>query len=109
MARKTPTIEATLFIDDTTWTVSGTYYAGSKDYFCKSFGNYLPGDPPEVEDITIVNDETGAEINFDSLDRETQRLVEDAIADAASDYARDREADEGDRAYDEWRDREAGY
>ena len=26
-----------------------TFTPGTKDYFCKSFGNWLPGDDPEVE------------------------------------------------------------
>jgi hypothetical protein len=36
--------------------ISYDYSPGSKDYFCQSFGNWLPGDPPEieVEDVELI-------------------------------------------------------
>ena len=39
--------------------VDVTYHKGSDAYFSKSFGNYLPGDPPEM-DIDILGHEAEA-------------------------------------------------
>ena len=93
-------IEAGVTVDDVDYTVTATFHAGTRDYFCKSFGNWLPGDPDELEGITVVADATKAEVSFDGLPVKTRRYIEDALMDAverdayacAEDYA-EREAD----------------
>jgi hypothetical protein len=74
------------------WTIDGAcvaevearvtydYSPGSKDYFCQSFGNWLPGDPPEVEIEKVELIEIGSK---------KPRLVpcHDFLADLISDYA----------------------
>jgi hypothetical protein len=41
--------------------VTYDFTPGSDDYFCKSFGNWLPGDDPEVEieDVELIGSPKG--------------------------------------------------
>ena len=60
--------------------ITYSYSAGCSDYFCKSFGNWLPGDPPEIEIEGVQLIELGAK---------KPRLVPcpDALADQIAEYA----------------------
>ena len=79
---------------------------GTRDYFDRSFGNWLPGDPADVEvdSVTIC----GVSVPFDALPKDAQERIVEAVMDAAEDEARCAEADAADRAYDEWKDRRMG-
>lgn len=59
--------------------VEGTYTPGSKDYFDKDFGNWLPGDPFEIDEI-IITSITG-EFTLDGLPEysELEQLIEEQI------------------------------
>jgi hypothetical protein len=67
--------------------ITARYYPGSRDYFDKSFGNYLPGDPEDVEVLKAVAVDAGADVeavleDTDAID-EAARMAAD---DAAEDY-----------------------
>ena len=99
-------IEAGVTIDDVDYTVTATFHAGTRDYFSKSFGNWLPGDPDELEDITVVADATKAEVSFDDFPVKTRRYIEDALMDAADcearAYAEDYAERRADYAAEKW-------
>lgn len=63
--------------------VRGSYYPGTSDYFDKSFGNWLPGDPPEVQVERVSR--VGSTDSFDpsTLTRRDQEQLDDAVAAAA--------------------------
>ena len=42
------------------YTVLAQYTAGSADYFDRSWGNWLPGDPDEIEVLSVAEEESGA-------------------------------------------------
>jgi len=58
------------------------YSPGTSDYFCKSFGNWLPGDPPEIEVENVELIELGFNVK-------QPRLVPcpDFLADLIAEYA----------------------
>ena len=97
-------IETVVTIDDTDYEASASFSKGSKDYFDKGFGNWLPGDPDELEDIEVKNAE-GIEVDFEAFSKEAQRYIEECLMVAAEEEAISRESDEGDRRYDAMRDR----
>lgn len=96
-------ISVSVSIGDREYEASGRYYPGSSAYFDAGFGNYLPGDPSEVTDIEL-RDEDNQIVDLDSLDRAALAYVEERLADAADTAVADHLADLGDRAYDESRD-----
>jgi hypothetical protein len=95
-------VETTVTIDEKDYEVSGSYTRGSSDYFDKSWGNWLPGDPDELEDIEVTLD--GVDVPYDSLPEATRKYIDDCLVDAAAQDARDAEDSEADRAFDEARD-----
>jgi hypothetical protein len=78
-------VSATLYdSEDRAVAIRGTYHAGTSDYFCKSFGNWLPGD---AEDIDILGGEAEDEgANVDEVLADVARC-EEAIREAALDSA----------------------
>jgi hypothetical protein len=95
-------VSTTVTIDEKDYEVSGSYTRGSSDYFDKSWGNWLPGDPDELEDIEVTLD--GAPVDYDALPEDTRKFIDQQLVLAAEEDARDAEADEGDRRYDAWKD-----
>jgi hypothetical protein len=75
--------------------IRGTYHAGTSDYFCKSFGNWLPGDSEDIDILGGEAEDEGA--NVEEVLADVARC-EEAIREAAC------EDDGGDDAYDRWRD-----
>lgn len=85
MKRKTSRYEvsATLYdSEDRAVTVRGTYHAATRDYFCKSFGNWLPGDPEDIEILGGEAEDPGA--NVEEVLADEERCVE-AIRETACD------------------------
>jgi hypothetical protein len=95
-------VSTTATVDDKDYEVSGSYRRGTAAYFDRSFGNWLPGDPDELEDITVSLD--GVDVPYDSLPEDTRKFIDQQLVLAAEEDARDAEADEGDRRYDAWKD-----
>lgn len=80
---------------------------GSKDYFSKWFGSYLPGDPPEV-DITDVR-VAGVAVDIDCvLSKEDIAAVEEQALEEAAEAERDAAADRADFECDRARDARLG-
>ncbi len=61
--------------------VVGIVYPGSRDYFDRSFGNWLPGDPAEVEILEARPLEDGADVEGALAD---PTKAEDALLEAFS-------------------------
>jgi hypothetical protein len=78
--------------------VSGVVTPGTKDHFDRAWGNWLPGDGPEVDDLTVRDadglDVTGALSDEDLADI-GNALCERAGDDEADayDYAEEQKAD----------------
>ena len=88
-------VETTVDLRDMEFTVKATYIAGTSDYYSKSFGNWLPGDPDEFDvDSIQYADENGClfSIDYVDLDRDERATVDDAVMDAALRYAADYDA-----------------
>ena len=98
-------IECTVTIDDIDYEVEAVYHKGSKDYFDKGYGNWLPGDPDELEDITINDTHRGVLVEFESFEKVDRDYIEECLMVAAEEETISRESDEGDRRYDAMRDR----
>jgi hypothetical protein len=106
MAKRAPRslkIETIVTLDDIDYEVSASFSRGSRDYFSPSFGNWLPGDPDELEDIEIRNSE-GIEVDFDSLPLDARTYVEEQLMLAVEDEAVSRDSDDDDRRCDADRD-----
>ena len=65
-------------------TVQFTASKGSRDYFDRSFGNWLPGDPAEVEIESVTVDDTGDDITAELTSIENDQIT-DAILDGLDD------------------------
>lgn len=102
--KRSVSVEASVHLRDQDWTVRGEYTRGSEPYFSPSYGNYLPGDPDDLQDIEIAPDGHDGHLEYDELDREERAEVDEALVLAAEEDAIAAESDEGDRAYDSWRD-----
>ena len=96
-------VETVVTIDDKDYEVKASYSKGSHAYFSPSFGNWLPGDPDELEDIEVKSSE-GVDVEFDSLPLDTRTYIEEQLMDAVQDAAADAQADEDDRRCDQDRD-----
>jgi hypothetical protein len=88
-----PLTDGEVFDFETHVSASGSYSPGTSDYFDRSFGNWLPGDPEEIEvesvkfgDLEII--EHAPEHVFEQVD-------EDLLA-----VGRDGDSDDGDGDYD---------
>ena len=106
MAKRAPRslqVETLVTLDDIDYEVSASFSRGSSDYFSASFGNWLPGDPDELEDITVKNSE-GIEVDFDSLPLDTRTYIEEQLMLAVEDEAVSRQSDDDDRRCDADRD-----
>lgn len=105
MARSS-SISTTIALRDIEWVVTATYSPGTRDYFDKSFGNWLPGDPASLEDIELVSCDVNPPQTLSESDLTKEELedVECALLDKGVDDWSDRKADDDDRAYDEWKD-----
>lgn len=77
---------------ETEITFEYNYSEGSSDYFDKSWGNWLPGDPEDFE-ITFAEDEDGNPV-------ELTKEEEDLAYDAAMDDLRGRAEAAAEDAYD---------
>ena len=85
----------------TTWgdlTITGRFSPGTRPYFDRSWGNWLPGDPAEVEDLCI-RDASGADITGQMTDDDLARFS-DLLADRAADDDADAYADALEREWD---------
>jgi hypothetical protein len=83
--------------EDRAVAIRGTYHAATRDYFCKSFGNWLPGDPEDIDILGGEAEDEGA--NVDEVLADTERC-EEAIREAACDSGPDE-----DDLYERHRDR----
>jgi hypothetical protein len=63
--------------------ITGTYWPGSPDHFDKGYGNWVPGDPPEVELKSIRLDPEGTPVDEDSITERDRLAAEDAVCVAA--------------------------
>ena len=65
---------------------------GSRDYFCKSFGNWLPGDPISAEITEIRVD--GRKLEGAEYDEYEKHYIDDVLEKACEEYgSRDRSDD----------------
>ena len=106
MAKRAPRsmkIGTVVHIDDIDYEVSASLSRGSANYFSKSFGNWLPGDPDELEDIEIKDGE-GNEVNYDDLPPDARAYIDECLMEAVEDEAISRQSDEDDRRCDQDRD-----
>jgi hypothetical protein len=78
--------------------IRGTYHAGTSDYFDRSWGNWLPGDPEDIDILGGEAEDEGA--NVEEVLADVARC-EEAIREAA---LIDAESARIDDAYDRWRD-----
>ena len=94
---------------ETTWgdlTISGKVSKATRPYFDRSWGNWLPGDAPEVDDLT-VRDATGADITGQLTDEDLWKFA-DLLAERAEEDDADAYADAMERRADEDRDERSG-
>lgn len=54
--------------------VEATYSPPTQDYFSKSFGNWLPGDPEDIEIVSVTAIDEGADV--DEVEADTAGLEE---------------------------------
>lgn len=101
MAR-TRTVDLGMELDGVDLTITATYYAGSSDYWDRAYGCFMPGDPSDVEIVEIAETETGV-LRPDLLAAVEAKI--DDVLDRAADQAQQDEDDDGDRRYEEARDR----
>jgi hypothetical protein len=73
--------------------IRARYHGPTDDYFDRSFGNYLPGDPEEVEVLSARAVDEGA--NVAEVESDTEGIAE-AVRCAAS--------DDGPDEPDDWRE-----
>ena len=116
---KTPRTETTITLRDADWIVSGIVSHGTPHYFCRSFGNWLPGDPDEVEDVELVADGHDGALSFDDLTDDERAEVDTALLEASAgeyeaayedEMERRADADRDDRRFGEGRyERDAAY
>jgi hypothetical protein len=77
--------------------VTAIYHASTPAYFCRSFGNYLPGDPEDIEILDAKARDVGADV--EAILADAARL-EEAIREVACeppDYPDTREEGRGER------------
>ena len=83
------------------YTVLAQYTAGSADYFDRSWGNWLPGDPDEIEVLSVVEDSSERTPRPDLLDAaSTDAMLLSRLADAASVDAVEEMYERAERAHD---------
>ena len=107
MAKRAPRslkVETVVTLDDIDYEVEASFSRGSSDYFSPSFGNWLPGDPDELEDITVKDTRTGLEVEFDSFEKVDRDYIDQQLMLAAEEEAISRQSDEDDRRSDADRD-----
>ena len=106
MAKRAPRslqVETVVSLDDKDYEVSASFTPGTKDYVDKGWGNWLPGDPPEMEDITIKDGE-GNEVYYDDLPLAARTYIDEQLMLAVEDEEVSRQSDEDDRRSDADRD-----
>jgi len=79
---------------ETQVSASGSYSAGTSDYFDRSFGNWLPGDPEEIEVESVKYGDL--EIISHIPDHVFEQIDEDLLV-----AGRDFDSGDEDRDYDE--------
>ena len=105
MARRAPRslqVETVVSLDDKDYEVSASFTPGTKDYRDANYG-WLPGDPPEMEDITIKDGE-GNEVYYDDLPLAARTYIDEQLMLAVEDEEVSRQSDEDDRRCDQDRD-----
>lgn len=66
-------------------TVDGEYKKGFKDYFDRSFGNWLPGEPDSVEDLSVYVEGNGHKIDItEALSQDELNDLEDRFIEACN-------------------------
>lgn len=76
------------------------YESGSHDYFSRSFGNWLPGDPSDFYVLEARREDTGEEVELTDVEVRTVEeaapgIYEEAAGEAAIDAYEDRMACDG--------------
>ena len=73
--------EYTFVVDDAEhiYVVTASFTPGSKDYFDRSFGNWLPGDPPTLEDTELTPKDGAPPVSYDDLPKDEQEKVDEAL------------------------------
>ena len=79
------------------YVVKAAYTAGSADRFDRAWGNWLPGDPDEIEVLAVAEEESGADrpdlLDAASTDAALASLLADrAMEDAVEEQHERREA-----------------
>ena len=62
-----------------TYRVTANYTPGSEAYFDRSFGNWLPGDPPTLEDTDLTPIGAAPPLDYDDLPKDEQEKVDEAL------------------------------
>jgi hypothetical protein len=70
---------------------------GTRDYFDRGYGQYLPGDPAEVEILRVLVN--GVDVGADALSKDDVQSIEEQALEEASDAA---EGDALDAAEARW-------
>ena len=93
-------VTAYITLRDLDWEVTASHSKGSSAYFSRSFGNWLPGDPEEIEDVEFKGDGHQFTLSYEDLSPEERSEVEDLISEnavederAAWEDAQERKAD----------------
>ncbi len=67
--------------------IEATYSPPTQDYFSKSFGNFLPGDPEEIEVLSVKAMDEGADVaEVEAMTDAIEEAVRLSADDAAEDY-----------------------
>ena len=66
--------------------VEATYSPPTQDYFSKSFGNWLPGDPEDIEIVSVTAIDQGADVAEVEADTEGLEEAVRLKADEDADY-----------------------
>ena len=87
--------------EDADYVVKASYTAGSSDYFDRSWGNWLPGDPDEIEVLSVIEDSPARTPRPDLLDAaSTDAVLLDRLAEAAQVDAVEEMYERAERAHD---------
>ena len=97
-------VTAYITLRDLDWEVTASHSKGSRAYFSKSFGNWLPGDPETIEDITLRGDGHKHTLDYDDLTADEKAEIDNLISDGAAEEERGAWEDEQERRADADRD-----
>ena len=76
--------EYTVLIDEVefTYAVTASFTPGSRSYFDRGYGNWLPGDPATLEDIDLTPLNGAPPVDYDALPKDEQEKIDEALMEA---------------------------